>query len=86
MKILTANEAKTHFGDMILKAQNAPIQINKNGNPVAVILSMEAFEQMETLKLALLKMRTKQAEQSITDGTTIDGEAFLSALAKGEYD
>ena len=46
---------------------------------------MEASEQMETLKLALLQMRAKQAEQSIAEGTTIDGEAFLSALSNGRY-
>ena len=47
---------------------------------------MEAFERMETLKLALLQMRAKQAEQAVAEGTTIDGEAFLSALANGRYD
>jgi len=38
MDALSANEAKTQFGEMLLKAQRAPIQINKNGKPVAVII------------------------------------------------
>ena len=29
MNTLSANEAKIHFGDLLLKAQQAPIQINK---------------------------------------------------------
>jgi len=37
MEILSANDAKTHFGDMLLKAQRSPIQINKNGKPVACV-------------------------------------------------
>ena len=41
MDALSANEAKTQFGDMLLKAQRAPVEINRNGNPVAVFLSMD---------------------------------------------
>ena len=43
MDALSANEAKTQFGDMLLKAQRAPIQINKNGKPVAVVISMDDY-------------------------------------------
>ncbi len=32
MDTLSANEAKTQFGDLLLKAQRAPIQINKTEN------------------------------------------------------
>ena len=41
MHTLTANEAKTQFGDMLLKAQREPVQINRNGKPVAVVVSIE---------------------------------------------
>ena len=34
MDTLSANEAKTQFGDLLLKAQRSPVQINKNGKPV----------------------------------------------------
>jgi prevent-host-death family protein len=40
MDALSANEAKSQCGDMLLKAQRAPIQINKNGKPVAVVMSL----------------------------------------------
>ncbi|MCP5170327.1 MAG: type II toxin-antitoxin system Phd/YefM family antitoxin [Hahellaceae bacterium] len=46
MDILTANDAKTHFGEMLLKAQRAPVQINKNGKPVAVVMSAEEYENI----------------------------------------
>jgi hypothetical protein len=36
METLNANEAKTQFSDMLLKAQRAPVQINKNGKPAAL--------------------------------------------------
>ncbi|WP_338726585.1 type II toxin-antitoxin system Phd/YefM family antitoxin [Shewanella baltica] len=57
MDMLTANEAKTHFGEVLLKAQQAPIQINKNGKPVAVVISVDEYNSIEVLKLRLLQSR-----------------------------
>ena len=86
MKSLSANEAKTHFGDMLLKAQRSPLQINKNGKPVAVILSMEEYESIEALKLRLLQVRAAQAKADIASGNLIDGEAFFDELESGQHD
>jgi prevent-host-death family protein len=44
MDSLSANEAKTHFGDMLLKVQRAPVQINKNGKPVFLVISADEYE------------------------------------------
>ncbi len=86
MDTLSANEAKTHFGDMLLKAQRAPIQINKNGKPVAVVISAEEFENIEALKLQLLQSRAAQADADIAAGHLVDGDAFFSELASGQHD
>lgn len=86
MDSLSANEAKTQFGDMLLKAQRAPIQINKNGKPVAVVISMEEYERIEALKLRLLQSRAIQAKADIEAGNTIDGESFFNDLDAGQYD
>ncbi len=56
METLSANDAKTHFGDLILRAQRSPIQINKNGKPVAVVISAEEYASIEALKLRLLQL------------------------------
>ncbi|EQB98372.1 type II toxin-antitoxin system Phd/YefM family antitoxin [Photorhabdus temperata] len=77
MDALSANEAKTQFGDMLLKAQRAPIQINKNGKPVAVVISMDEYESIETLRLKLLQSRAAQASVDIESDNTADGEAFF---------
>ncbi|RJT44255.1 type II toxin-antitoxin system Phd/YefM family antitoxin [Rahnella woolbedingensis] len=37
MKSLSANEVKTQFGDVLLSVQREPVQINRNGKPVAVM-------------------------------------------------
>ena len=86
MDALTANEAKTQFGDMLLKAQRAPVQINRNGKPVAVVISMDEYESIESLKLKLLQARAAQATADINAGHTVDGESFFNALEKGEHD
>lgn len=86
METLTANQAKTQFGDLILKAQQHPVQINKNGKPVAVVLSMDEFSGIESLKLQLLQQRAQQAKQDIENNQTIDGESFFDELESGQYD
>ncbi|PHM50638.1 type II toxin-antitoxin system Phd/YefM family antitoxin [Xenorhabdus miraniensis] len=86
MDALSANEAKTQFGDMLLKAQRAPIQINKNGKPVAVVISMDEYEGIEVLRLKLLQSRAAQASIDIEAGNIVDGEAFFNELNSGHYD
>ena len=86
MDSLSANEAKTHFGDMLIKAQRAPIQINKNGKPVAVVISAEEYESIEVLKLRLLKLRAIQARADIETSDLVEGESFFNELETGQYD
>jgi len=86
METLSANDAKTKFGEMLMKVQRAPVQINKNGKPVAVILSMEEYQSSEALKLRYLQFRLAQATKDIDEGNTIDGEQFFDELESGQYD
>ncbi len=86
MQALSANDAKTQFGDMLMKVQRAPIQINKNGKPVAVVISIEEYENMEVLKLRLLQSKATKAKNDISAGLTIDGEQFFDELEAGKYD
>jgi len=86
MDALSANEAKTHFGDLLIKAQRSPVQINKNGKPVAVVISAEDYESMEALKLRLVQARARQAEADIEAGNLIDGETFFDEIQGGLSD
>ena len=83
MKALSANEAKTQFGNLLLNAQREPVQINKNGKPVAVILSIDDYQDMEQLKLKLLQERVVKAKE---DKNTVDGKPFFQALLSGQHD
>jgi prevent-host-death family protein len=86
MQTLTANEAKTQFGDMLMKAQQEPVQINKNGKPVAVLVSISAFEENEAMKLQFLQDRAAKCKEHIENGTTVDGDTFFDELEAGIYD
>ena len=86
MLALSANDAKTQFGDMLMKVHRAPIQINKNGKPVAVVLSVDEYQSIETLKLRLLQTRAINAIEDINNGETVDGEHFFTELESGQHD
>jgi len=86
MQALTANDAKTQFGDMLLKAQREPVQINKNGKPVAVVISIDEYQQMEEVKFALLQERAYRAKLDVESGNLAEGEQFMSDLIAGKLD
>ncbi|WP_111638046.1 type II toxin-antitoxin system Phd/YefM family antitoxin [Marinomonas shanghaiensis] len=86
MNTISANEAKTHFGDLLLNAQKSPVQISKNGKPVAVVISVDDYESIEALKLHLLQNKAAQAMKDISKGDLVAGEAFFSELEEGLYD
>ena len=86
MHTLMANEAKTHFGDLLLKAQSNPVQINKNGKPVAVMISADEYRHIEALKLQVLQSRAAQARADIATGNLVDGDTFFDELEAGKHD
>ena len=79
MKFVTANEAKTKFGDLLIQAQRNPVQINKNGKAVAVVMSIDDYVSNESLKLQLLQMRLHQARVDMANSDLIDGENFFNS-------
>jgi len=80
MQALTANEAKTQFGDMLLKAQREPVQINKNGKPVAVVLSMEEYQAIEEIKQNALILRFEKAKREIEVNQLKSGESIFDSI------
>ncbi len=44
MKIMTAVEAKTHFGKFLDNVQREPVVVTKKNRPVGVMLSMQDIE------------------------------------------
>ena len=80
MEILNASDAKREFGDMLLKAQKGPVGINKNGKPVAVIVSASDYGYIETLKRTLLQQEIQQGLADVEAGRVVDGPDVIQAL------
>ncbi|HRJ54481.1 MAG TPA: type II toxin-antitoxin system Phd/YefM family antitoxin [Candidatus Thiothrix moscowensis] len=60
MQTMTANEAKTHFGEFIDKAQRRPIGVTRRGRLVGIMMPPEDYEQMRQFYADRLR---KTAEQ-----------------------
>lgn len=80
MYLLSANEAKTQFGDMLLKAQREPVQISRNGKPVAVVISAEEYQAIEAMKQQFVQEKIARARNDIASGQLTDGETFFDQL------
>lgn len=80
MEILTASDAKREFGDLLLKVQSAPVGINKNGKPVAVMLSYTEYEQLAAYKTEQLKAQIQQGIADLEAGRIASGNVVLERL------
>lgn len=80
MQTLTANEAKTQFGNLLLMAQRELVQINRNGNPVAVVISAQEYAEIDALKRQLLQAKLERAKQDIDHGRLADGDDYFRQL------
>lgn len=80
METLTASDAKREFGDLLLKVQSAPVGINKNGKPVAVMLSYAEYEQLASHKTAQLKVQIQQGIADLDAGRIASGNVVLERL------
>jgi prevent-host-death family protein len=59
MIILNASDAKREFGELLIKAQHGPVGINRNGKPVAVVISATEYAQLEAMKAAHTKQQSE---------------------------
>ncbi|MBN0986446.1 type II toxin-antitoxin system Phd/YefM family antitoxin [Amphritea pacifica] len=80
MEVLNASDAKREFGELILKAQNAPIGINKNGKPVAVVVSAREYEQLRALQQQALKAEIESGLEDIKLGKVSSGSEVINRL------
>ena len=74
MERISATEAKREFGEVLLKAQQSPVGIDKNGKPVAVVLSADAYEEMAALNRQFLERAIEQGMVDVQNGL-VSGES-----------
>lgn len=82
MLSLTANQAKTRFGELMNKAQHETVTITKNGRTAFVCLPAEEYAAYEQFKLESLRARLAHAIAQAENGQLHDGEAAFDELIK----
>ena len=82
MEILNASDAKREFGEVLIKAQHGPVGINKNGKPIAVVLSATEYAQLEALKAEHLKEAIQEGIADLQAGKISDGKTVMDRLRK----
>jgi antitoxin Phd len=79
MLTLGAREAKNEFGRLLDAAQSENVLIEKKGRPVAVVLSIKQYQQLEEAqdKLWEILAKTSEIEGLISEE---ESEDFLKSL------
>lgn len=81
MRTMSAKDAKNHFGELLLEAQKAPVAIEKNGKPVAVVYSFEDHHHIEQAKLEWLKAAIAEADADIAAGRVYElNDELIAAI------
>ncbi len=75
MQNISARDAKARFGRMLDAARREPVTIEKHGRPVAVVLSKEEFDELETIKLERFRTMVQEGIDDIARGNFVEVEA-----------
>lgn len=80
---MSANIAKSRFGQLLDTTQREPVTIEKHGRPVAVVLSKAVFDEFEALKLERLRAEARVGLEALAEGDFVEVDnAGLKALAE----
>lgn len=82
VEILNASDAKREFGEVLIKAQRGPVGINRNGKPIAVVISVAEYTQLEALKEEHLKKTIQEGIADLQTGKVTDGKTVMDKLRK----
>jgi prevent-host-death family protein len=82
MEKVTAAEAKQKFGQIIDKAQRAPVQITKHGRGVAYVVASEDYEEDQRQREFYLYTMLKKGLDDVKAGRTYSGEDVMARLHK----
>ena len=80
---MSANDAKSRFGQLLDTTQREPVTIEKHGRPVAVIMSKAIFDEFEALKLERLRAEVRVGLEALAEGEFVEvDDTGLQALAE----
>jgi len=80
MKTFSSEDAKTEFYKLLEAVEREPVVIVDDDKPVAVAVSMQAFEELEAMKLELLQLRHDSFPGELERGDIHDGPSTMASL------
>lgn len=81
MKV-TATDLKTRTSECLEKARKEPVEIEKNGKLVAVLINSDQYEHLQKLENAYWLARANEAEKTGFVGVEATAEFIQSILTK----
>lgn len=80
MRTVTANQAKTRFGEFLDLAQREPVQVVRHGRVLGVLVSAQDYEAMRDFYADRLRQTLREsAEDAAAKGLTEEKLAELLA-------
>ena len=77
----TATDLKYRLGQYLDEARRAPVEIEKNGRKVAVLISWDDYEHLTAVEDAYWAARVRQSEAGGYAGTDAGERLLRSALS-----
>jgi len=84
MQNISANEAKARFGQLLDTARREPVTIEKHGRAVAVVMSKEDYDEIETMKLERLRLEVQIGIEASKAGSSTRYDASNVGQLAGE--
>lgn len=80
MQTITANEAKTRFGEMLDRVQREPVQVTRHNRVVGVMVSAEDYAAMQRFYAdRLIRLMDETGRRAEANGLTEEKLAELLA-------
>jgi prevent-host-death family protein len=77
MRQVNATDFKNHLGEFLDMVRDEPIQVRRSGRPVAVLVSWEEYEHLQSLEDAYSAAKARAAQQS---GQFLSHEEWMKLL------
>jgi prevent-host-death family protein len=75
MRSMSARDAKARFGQLLDAARREPVTIEKHGRAVAIVMSIEDFDDIEAMKLERLRAEVQIGIEASRGGDAIEVDA-----------
>jgi len=80
MKIVKASDAKQKFGRLIDMAQRGPVTVTSHDRPVAVVVSIEDYDNNQDRKWKMLMARLEKAKLDIAEGKMMSTNELIEKI------